>query len=100
LVIDANLADVEVFIDDQRYGLASPGKSLRVPGLASGQHTVRGVRMGYEPVFVDVNVIPGGEQTVSLRLLHSADCQAFGQVALRSGYCHLAAIGGIAFRLA
>jgi tetratricopeptide (TPR) repeat protein len=69
LVIDANLADVEVFIDDKPYGTSSPGKPLNVPGLASGLHTVRGVRMGYEPVSVEVNVIPGSEQTVSLRLL-------------------------------
>ena len=70
LVIDANLADVEVFIDDKPYGKASPGAPLRVPGLASGLHKVRGVRMGYDPVSLEVNVIPGGEQTVSLRLLH------------------------------
>ena len=69
LVIDANLADVEVFIDDKPYGTSSPGKPLNVPGLASGLHTVRGVRMGYEPVSVQVNVVPGSEQTVSLRLL-------------------------------
>ncbi len=69
LVIDANLADVEVFIDDKPYGTAGPGKPLNVPGLASGLHTVRGVRMGYEPVSVQVNVAPGSEQTVSLRLL-------------------------------
>jgi tetratricopeptide (TPR) repeat protein len=70
LVVDANLADVEVFIDGKRYGISGPGNPLRVPGLASGLHEVRGVRMGYEPVSVEVNVIPGGEQTVSLRLLH------------------------------
>jgi tetratricopeptide (TPR) repeat protein len=70
LVIEANLADVEVFIDDKRYGTSGPDHPLRVPGLASGVHKVRGVRMGYDPVSLEVNVIPGGEQTVSLRLLH------------------------------
>lgn len=70
LVIEANLADVEVFIDDKPYGKSTPGTPLRVPGLASGLHKVRGVRMGYDPVSVEVNVIPGGEQPVSLRLLH------------------------------
>ena len=70
LVIEANLADVEVFIEDKSYGTAGPGKPLRVPGLASGLHKVRGVRMGYDPVSIEVNVTPGGEQTVSLRLLH------------------------------
>jgi tetratricopeptide (TPR) repeat protein len=70
LVIDANLDGVEVFIDDKPYGASSPGKPLRVPGLASGPHTVRGARIGYDPVSVEVNVAPGGEQTVSLRLLY------------------------------
>src|ERR1035437_1207274 len=69
LVIDTNLPDVEVFIDDKRSGTSGPDHPLRVPGLASGAHKVRGVRMGYEPVAVEVNLIPGGEQTVSLRLL-------------------------------
>jgi tetratricopeptide (TPR) repeat protein len=70
LVIEANLADVEVFIDDKPSGTSGPDHPLRVPGLASGVHKVRGVRMGYEPVSLEVNVIPGAEQTVSLRLLH------------------------------
>jgi tetratricopeptide (TPR) repeat protein len=70
LVIETNLDGVEVFADDKSCGTAGPGKPLRLPGLASGAHTVRGVRMGYEPVSVEVNVIPGGEQTVSLRMLH------------------------------
>jgi tetratricopeptide (TPR) repeat protein len=85
LVIDANLADVEVFIDDEPYGISSPGKPLRVPGLASGLHKVRGVRMGYEPVSVEVNVIPGGEQTVSLRLLHQRTVKPSAQLLYDQG---------------
>ena len=69
LDIEANLADVEVYIDDKPYGTSSPGKPLRVPGLASGLHKVRGVRMGYEPVLRGSECDSGGEQTVSLRLL-------------------------------
>jgi tetratricopeptide (TPR) repeat protein len=68
--VEVNLDNVEVFVDDRRYGTANPGTPLRIPGLASGAHRVRGVRMGYEPVIVDINVEPGGTQTVSLRLLH------------------------------
>ena len=69
LVIEVNLDDVQVDIDQQPYGTASPSNPLPVPGLASGKHVVRGSRMGYEPVSVEVNVAPGATQTVSLRLL-------------------------------
>jgi tetratricopeptide (TPR) repeat protein len=69
LVVEANLDGVDVSVDDQRQGTASPGKPLRVPGLSPGKHVVRGARMGYEPVSVEVNVVPGTSQTVSLRLL-------------------------------
>jgi tetratricopeptide (TPR) repeat protein len=69
LVIEVNLDDVQVDIDEKPYGTASPTKPLPVPGLASGKHVVRGSRMGYEPVSVEVNVAPGATQTVSLRLL-------------------------------
>ena len=70
LVIDTNLDSVEVFIDEKSYGKVSAGKPSQVPGLPAGLHKVRGVRMGYDPVEVEVNVVPGGNQTVSLRLLY------------------------------
>lgn len=70
LIVEANLDEVEIYVGDQRYGVASPGKPLHIPGLASGQHTVRGVRMGYEPAILEVNLVPGSTQTVSLRLLY------------------------------
>jgi tetratricopeptide (TPR) repeat protein len=69
LVIEVNLDDVQVDIDEHPYGTASRATPLPVPGLASGKHVVRGSRMGYEPVSVEVNVAPGAVQTVSLRLL-------------------------------
>ncbi len=69
VVIEANLENTEVYVDDQRLGIASPTAPLRIPGLSPGNHTVKGVRMGYDPVSIEVNVIPGGTQTVSLRLL-------------------------------
>jgi tetratricopeptide (TPR) repeat protein len=68
LVIEANLDNVEVYVGDTRAGVASPGKPLQVPGLASGVHTVRGVHSGYLPVSVEVTLVPGSTQTVSLRL--------------------------------
>lgn len=70
LIVEANLENVEIYVDDQRYGVASPGKPLHIPGLASGTHSVRGVRMGYEPATLEVNLVPGATQTISLRLLY------------------------------
>ncbi len=69
IVIQVNLDDVQVDIDERPYGTVSHANPLPVPGLASGKHVVRGVRMGYEPVSVEVNVIPGSSQTVSLQIL-------------------------------
>lgn len=69
LVVEVNLDGVQVDIDGQSYGTANAATPLSIPGLASGEHVVRGVRMGYEPVSEKVNVSPGSEQTVTLRLL-------------------------------
>jgi len=85
LVVEANLDSVQVFIDDQDYGTAGPEHALRIPGLASGVHHVRGVRMGYEPVTVDVNVLPGGAQTVSLRLLRQRTLKPAAKANFESG---------------
>ena len=68
LIVETNLDGVEVSVDNQRLGTAGPGKPLNIPGVSAGTHTVRGSRMGYEPVSVEINVTPGGSQTVSLRL--------------------------------
>lgn len=69
IVVMVNLDNVEIYIDDQRYGVASPNANLAIPGLSSGIHKVKGVRMGYEPVVEEINVVPGSSRTVSLRLL-------------------------------
>ena len=70
VIVDVNLDQVEIFVDDKSYGTASAGKPFPVPGLSAGLHKVRGIRMGYEPAAMDVNVVPGASQTVSLRLLY------------------------------
>jgi tetratricopeptide (TPR) repeat protein/uncharacterized caspase-like protein len=69
VIVEVNLTDVEVSVDGRPYGKTSLGSPLRIPGLAAGTHTVRGVRIGYEPISTEINVAPGTEQTVSLRLL-------------------------------
>jgi tetratricopeptide (TPR) repeat protein len=68
LVVEVNVDNVEVYLDDNRYGVASAKQPLRIPGLASGTHTLRGVHSDYEPVSNEVNLIPGSTQTVPLRL--------------------------------
>lgn len=70
IIVEVNLDNVEVYVDDQRRGVARTSEPLKVPGLASGQHTVKGIREGWEPVSVEITIAPGGTQTVSLRLLH------------------------------
>ena len=68
LVVEVNLDDVEVYIDDKLVGTASLGKTLQVPGIATGTHVVKGVRMGYDPASKDVLVVPGQDTTVTLRI--------------------------------
>ena len=68
LVVEVNLDDVEIYIDDVLAGKASIGKTLQVPGLATGTHVIKGVRMGYDPASKDVLIVPGQDTTVTLRI--------------------------------
>ena len=68
LVIETNMDGVEIYLDDKLVGRLDKGKPLRQPGLSSGAHTVKGVRDGYEPVTKEVQVIPGQEKAVTLRI--------------------------------
>lgn len=68
LVVETNQDNTEVYVDDARQGVAGTAQPLRLPGLASGTHTVRGVHASYEPMSVEVNLVPGTTQTVTLRL--------------------------------
>jgi tetratricopeptide (TPR) repeat protein len=70
LVIEANMDGVEVFIDGKSIGMVSKGKPLSVPGLPPGEHTVKGVKLGYEPDGPRQEVVyPGQESTVSIKIL-------------------------------
>jgi tetratricopeptide (TPR) repeat protein len=68
LVVEVNQDNVEIYLDEQRYGVAGTKQPLRIPGLASGAHTLRGVHADYEPASIEVNLVPGATQTVPLRL--------------------------------
>jgi tetratricopeptide (TPR) repeat protein len=70
LVIEVNMDGVEVYVDGKSIGVISKGKPLSVPGLAPGEHVVKGVKLGYEPDGPRQEVVyPGQESTVSLKIL-------------------------------
>jgi tetratricopeptide (TPR) repeat protein len=61
---------VEVFLDGKSVGVVNKGGSLRMPGLQPGAHTVKGVKLGYEPDGPrEEMVYPGQEATISIKIL-------------------------------
>ena len=75
LIIEANMDGVEVFLDGTDLGPVTKDKPLRQPGLATGIHSVKGVKTGYEPVTKEIMVIPGQEQTVTLRIQYRREAK-------------------------
>ncbi|HEV3333957.1 MAG TPA: tetratricopeptide repeat protein [Bryobacteraceae bacterium] len=70
LVIEANMDEVEVFVDGKSVGVASKAKPISVPGLPPGEHSIKGVKLGYEPDGPrQETVYPGQESTVSIKIL-------------------------------
>ncbi len=70
LVFESNMDGVEVFVDGKTYGVLDKGKPFSVPGLAPGEHTVQGVKMGYEPDGPRQEMVyPGQESPVRIRIL-------------------------------
>ena len=70
LVLEANMDGVEVFVDGASRGVVDKGTPLRLPGMRPGNHTIQGVRMGYEPDGPREEMIyPGRESTVTLKIL-------------------------------
>jgi tetratricopeptide (TPR) repeat protein len=67
-VIEANLEDVDVYIDGVLIGKVSRGKPLVVPSLSSGLHEFQGAKAGYENDRQSVMIAPGQESTVTLRI--------------------------------
>jgi tetratricopeptide (TPR) repeat protein len=71
LVFTANQDDVEIFVDEQSRGTVKKGKPLSVPGLAIGAHTIKGVKMGYEPDGPREEIVyPSQSTTVTIKLLY------------------------------
>jgi tetratricopeptide (TPR) repeat protein len=70
LIFESNMDGVEVFVDGKSIGVLAKGKTLNAPGLQPGEHTVKGVRMGYEPDGPrQETVYPGMDTTVSFKIL-------------------------------
>jgi tetratricopeptide (TPR) repeat protein len=70
LIFEANTDGVEVFLDGKSIGVVSKGTPLRMPGLIPGVHTVKGVKMGFEPDGPrEEMVYPGQEATVTLKIV-------------------------------
>ncbi|HJT86915.1 MAG TPA: tetratricopeptide repeat protein [Bryobacteraceae bacterium] len=70
LIFEANMDGVEVFVDGKSIGVVSKGKPLTLPGMPPGEHTVKGVKLGYEPDGPrQETVYPGQESTVSIKIL-------------------------------
>ena len=70
LVFDSNMDGVEVFVDGKTIGVLEKGKPVSAPGLPPGEHTVQGVKMGYEPDGPRQEMVyPGQESPVRIRIL-------------------------------
>jgi tetratricopeptide (TPR) repeat protein len=70
LVLEANLDSVEVFVDGKSAGVVNKGTPLKLQGLRPGAHTIKAVKMGYEPDGPREEVVyPGVETTVSIKIL-------------------------------
>lgn len=73
LVMEANMDGVEVFLDGKTSGVVNKGKPLKLQGLRPGAHTVKGVKMGYEPDGPrEEMVYPGQETTVTIKIVFPA----------------------------
>jgi tetratricopeptide (TPR) repeat protein len=61
---------VEVFVDGVSQGVINKGTPLKLPGMKAGNHTVQGVKMGYEPDGPREEIVyPGRDSTVTLKIL-------------------------------
>ncbi len=67
-IVEANMNDVDLYIDGELVGAVSRDRPLTIPRLSSGMHEFTGVREGYEPDTKQIMIAPGQEVTVTLRI--------------------------------
>ena len=71
LVLESNVDGVEVFVDEKSAGVVHKATPLKLQGLRPGVHTIKGVKMGYEPDGPrEEMVYPGQETTVTIKILY------------------------------
>jgi tetratricopeptide (TPR) repeat protein/uncharacterized caspase-like protein len=70
LIFEANTDGVEIFLDGASIGVISRDQpNINKPGMQPGEHTVQGVKMGFEPDGPrQVSVYPGEGTTVSIKI--------------------------------
>ncbi len=70
LIFESNMDGVELFVDNNSQGVLKKGEAFRLPGLLPGIHTIKGVKMGYEPDGPREEIVyPGQESTVKINIL-------------------------------
>jgi tetratricopeptide (TPR) repeat protein len=68
LHVVSNMDSVEVYVDGEFRGKLEKGASASYPGLSAGRHVVRGVRSGYDPDTQEVQIDPGTDSTINIRI--------------------------------
>jgi len=70
LIVVSNMDGVEVFVNGASVGVVNKSAPLKLPGLRPGLHTVKAVRMGYEPDGPrEEMVYPDQETTINIKIL-------------------------------
>jgi tetratricopeptide (TPR) repeat protein len=70
LILVSNMDGVEVFVNGASVGVVNRAAPLKLPGLRPGLHTVKAVRMGYEPDGPrEEMVYPDQETTINIKIL-------------------------------
>jgi len=70
LILVSNMDGVEVFVNGASVGVVNRAAPLKLPGLRPGVHTVKAVRMGYEPDGPREEVVyPDQETTINIKIL-------------------------------
>ncbi|MBV8818439.1 MAG: caspase family protein [Acidobacteriaceae bacterium] len=69
LIFESNMDGVELFVDDKSSGILKKDEGYRLSGLTPGSHTIKAVKMGYEPDGPrEEMVYPGQESTVKIKI--------------------------------
>jgi tetratricopeptide (TPR) repeat protein len=69
LTFVSNMDGVELFVDGTSQGIVNKDAPLKLAGLKPGAHSIKAVKMGYEPDGPrDEIVLPGQESTVTLKI--------------------------------